>query len=97
FGFDLADQDHGVLGDHPSSARIPRRATKPSGLPDNSSAATTPIKPSGATLNTRNKRSKIRSATSRTVSMTGSLTGTTEITETGDFWFSSTVPPTATR
>ena len=38
----------------PSSARIPRIATKPSGWRNSSSAATTPIRPIGTTLRTRN-------------------------------------------
>ncbi|KEF90283.1 hypothetical protein RLJV_23575 [Pseudomonas aeruginosa] len=37
----------------PISARIPRIATKPIGVPVGSNAATTPISPSGATLATR--------------------------------------------
>ncbi len=69
-------------------------ATKPSGLPDSSSAATTPIRPSGATLSTRNNRWKLCSCTIRTVSMMSSMTGTTAMTEACDFLLSSTVPPT---
>ncbi|MNL17964.1 hypothetical protein D3C87_1390870 [compost metagenome] len=38
----------------PISARMPRIATKPIGVPVGTSASTTPIKPSGATLATRN-------------------------------------------
>src|SRR5262249_42556890 len=52
----------------PSSARMPRMATKPSGLPDTSSAATTPISPSGPTLSTRNSRWKLRNWTISTLS-----------------------------
>ena len=53
----------------PSSARMPRMATKPSGLPDSSSAPTTPISPSGPTLSTMNSRWKLCSWNISTVSM----------------------------
>ena len=71
-------------------------ATKPSGLPDSINAATTPIRPSGATLRTMNSRGKLWSCTMRTVNITNSITGTTASTDACDFWLSSTVPPTTT-
>jgi len=80
----------------PKSARTPRMATKPSGLPESINAATTPISPSGATLRTMNSLGKLWSWTMRTVNMTNSITGTTASTDACDFWLSSTVPPTTT-
>ena len=62
-----------------SARDIPRMATKPSGLPETSSAATTPIRPSGTTLSTRKRRLKALQLNIRTVSMMSSISGTTAI------------------
>ena len=70
-------------------------ATKPRGRPESSSAPTTPIKPSGATLSARKRRRKLWSWNINTVIMISSISGTTAITEAWDFLLSSTVPPTA--
>ena len=77
----------------PSSARMPRMATKPSGRPESSSAPTTPINPSGPTLSTMISRWKPCSWNIRTESMMISITGTTASTEACDLALSSTVPP----
>ena len=77
----------------PSRARHPRIATKPSGRPEGRSAATTPIKPKGATLSTMNRSPNLRSSNINTVSMISSMTGTTATTEACDRALSSTVPP----
>ena len=59
----------------PISATMPRIATKPSGVPVGSSAATTPIRPSGATLITRKSFWKLWSWIIRMVSITKIMTG----------------------
>ena len=71
-------------------------ATKPSGRPEtSSSAATTPIRPSGTTLSTRNRRWKLRSWTIRKLSMMKNISGTTAITDARDVALSSAMPPSA--
>jgi hypothetical protein len=43
----------------PMSAKAPKIATKPSGLPETRRAATPPMTPKGAALTTRNRRLKL--------------------------------------
>ena len=59
----------------PVRASTPSSATKPSGLPESRRAATTPMRPSGATLSTRNSRLKPWSWTISTVSVRRSTIG----------------------
>ena len=61
----------------PQSAVMPRIATKPSGAWNMSSAATTPISPSGAVRNTMNIREKLCSCSIRIVRIVTSITGKT--------------------
>ena len=61
----------------PIKASTPRIATKPSGAPNGSSAATTPMRPSGATLTTSASFPKLCSCTIRNVAITSSITGAT--------------------
>ena len=72
-------------------------ATKPSGWPDSSSAATTPIRPSGRDASTRNSRWKLCSWNISTVSMMTSISGTTAKTEARDSALSSAMPPSSIR
>ena len=56
-GLDLVDQDHRILGDHADQREDAEDARRSrAACPTSSSAATTPIRPSGATLRTRNRR-----------------------------------------
>ena len=81
----------------PISASTPRIATKPSGWPVGSSAATTPISPSGATLTTRNSFWKLCSCSISTVAIRNSISGTTAAIGLSHLPLSSTLPPTATE
>ena len=81
----------------PSSAKMPRMATNPSGQPDSNRAATTPINPGGPTLRTINSREKLRNYTIRTVNMISNIAGTTAMTEACAFALSSTTPPVTIR
>ena len=65
----------------PVSASTPRIATKPSGLSERSRAATTPMRPRGATLSTRNRRLKLWSWIISTVSIRTSIIGRTAATD----------------
>ena len=80
----------------PISASTPRMATKPIGAPLGSSAATTPISPSGATATTRNSRWKLCSWIIRIVAMMNSMSGTTAAIGPCALALSSTGPATAT-
>ena len=57
----------------PNRARMPRMATKPSGLPTISRVKTMPIRPIGITLTTRNRRLKLCSCAIRKNSMSSSI------------------------
>lgn len=81
----------------PISARIPRIATKPIGVPVGSNAATTPISPSGATLATRNSFCTLCNWIIRKVAMRNSISGTTLAIGPSALPLSSTVPPTSIR
>ncbi|MCY1175481.1 hypothetical protein D9M73_157230 [compost metagenome] len=80
----------------PISARIPRIATKPMGVPVGTSAITTPISPSGATLATRNSFCTLCSWIIRKVAIKNSISGTTLAIGPWALPLSSTVPPVAT-
>ena len=60
----------------PASAMMPSIAMKPIGVPVVSSAATTPMSPSGATLITSASWRKLPSCTMSTVSMSAIMSGT---------------------
>lgn len=70
-------------------------ATKPIGLSNRSSAGTTPISPSGATVKTRNIRPKLCSWIISSVAMVSSITGTTCAMGPCPLADSSTAPPVA--
>lgn len=80
----------------PASAIVPRIATKPMGVWVGSSAATTPIRPNGATLTTRNSRWKLCSCIIRMVAISSSVTGNTATSDFMPLALASSVPPTAT-
>jgi hypothetical protein len=61
----------------PISASTPRMATKPSGAPLGSSAATTPIKGQRRHRGDEEQREKLCSCSIRIVAMTNSISGTT--------------------
>ena len=65
----------------PSSARMPRIATKPSGRLKASSASTTPMMPSGSSASTSPSRRKEPSWNISSVTMSSSIIGTTAMTE----------------
>ncbi|KAF1068139.1 MAG: hypothetical protein GAK45_01452 [Pseudomonas citronellolis] len=79
----------------PISARIPRIATKPIGVPVGSSAATTPINPSGATLATSSIFCTLCNWIIRKVAIRNSISGTTWPIGPCALPLSSTVPPVA--
>jgi len=81
----------------PHSAVTPRIATKPSGAWKMSSAATTPMSPSGAVRNTMNMREKLWSCSIRIVRIVTSITGKTAISAWLAVLLSSTAPPTSMR
>ena len=68
-------------------------ATKPSGRPKASSAATTPISPSGRIATTRPSRAKLCNWNISAVSITTIMMGTTAKTEARLFALSSAIPP----
>ncbi|SPU70046.1 Uncharacterised protein [Brucella neotomae] len=76
----------------PISASTPRIATKPSGLPLGSKAATTPINPSGATAPRGTGAGSFAIAPSTPVAMTKSISGTTAAIGPWLLPLSSTVP-----
>ncbi|MNP02892.1 hypothetical protein D3C76_947570 [compost metagenome] len=80
----------------PISARMPRIATKPIGVPVGTSASTTPIRPSGATLATRNIFCTLCSWIIRKVAIRNTINGTTWLIGPWALALSSTVPPVAT-
>ena len=77
----------------PLRAMIPRIATKPIGVPVGNSAATTPIRPRGATLITRNIFWKLCSCTIRMISISMIISGKTATIELSPLALSSIVPP----
>ena len=81
----------------PSSDRMPRIATKPSGLLDTSSAETTPISPSGMTISTMIMRWKFCSSSISAVIISRIISGATAITEARLSALSSAMPPTSMR
>lgn len=81
----------------PIRASSPTEATRPSGWPDGRSAATTPISPKGAGLETIARRWKLLRSNIRTVSMMTSIAGTTANAEACDWIFSSTEPSSSIR
>ncbi len=81
----------------PESAIVPSIATKPNGCPNSSSAAVTPIRPSGAVSTTISVREKLCSWIISSVSTTRMNSGTPAAI---DFWprgESSTAPPISIR
>ncbi|MNG06826.1 hypothetical protein D3C84_900950 [compost metagenome] len=80
----------------PISARMPRIATKPIGVPVGTSASTTPIRPSGATLATRNIFCTLCNWIIRKVAIRNTINGTTWLIGPWALALSSTVPPVAT-
>ena len=81
----------------PLSAVMPRMATKPSGAWNMSSAATTPISPSGAVSSTMNIFEKLCSCSIRIVRIVTSITGNTAARALLALSLSSTAPPTSMR
>jgi hypothetical protein len=77
----------------PISATVPSIATKPIGFCVTNSARTTPMTPSGATLQTRKRRLKLCIWIIRTVSISTTTMGKTARTEFCPFALSSTLPP----
>ena len=68
-------------------------ATKPSGAPLGNRAATTPIRASGATAKTRNRRWKLCNWIMRIVAMTNSINGITAMIGACALALSSALPP----
>ena len=96
FGFDLADQDHGILGDHAEERQDAENcdeAQRPARHEQCSDDADQPERTHAEHQEQALESSE--AATIKTVSMMSSMTGTTAITEACDFSLSSTVPPTA--
>ena len=79
----------------PVRASTPSNATKPMGLSARNRAPTTPMRPRGATLSTRNNWLKLWSWIISTVSIRISISGATARTEVCPLLLSSTVPPTS--
>ncbi|MNJ71836.1 hypothetical protein D3C77_684280 [compost metagenome] len=77
----------------PINARIPRIATKPMGVPVGTSARTTPIKPSGATLATRKSFCTLCNWIIRKVPIRNSISGKTLAIGPWALPLASTVPP----
>src|SRR6201997_5389421 len=79
----------------PVRASTPSSATKPMGLSARRRAATTPIRPRGATLSTRNRLLKFWSWIISTVRSRMSINGRMAVTDVSALLLASTVPPTA--
>ena len=77
----------------PTSASTPRIATKPMGVPVGTSASTTPISPSGATLATRNIFCTLCNWIIKKVAIKNSINGTTCAIGPCALALCSTVPP----
>ncbi|MNJ76687.1 hypothetical protein D3C77_740200 [compost metagenome] len=81
----------------PNMAITPSMATKPKGLPNSSSAATTPIRPSGAVSTTISTRAKLCSCTISSVNTATAISGICALMDDWPFALSSTGPPTSIR
>ena len=77
----------------PLNAMMPRIATKPIGVLVGNNAMTTPIRPNGATLMTRNIFWKLCNCTIRIISINMIITGNTATIELSPLALSSIVPP----
>ena len=75
---DLVDEDHGVAHDHAGERDRAEHATKPNGTLKTSSAAATPMNPSGAVSSTSSaRREKLCSCSMSAVTITMIITGAT--------------------
>ncbi|MCY1383532.1 hypothetical protein D9M69_716700 [compost metagenome] len=81
----------------PNIAITPSMATKPNGLPNISSAATTPMSPSGAVSTTISTRVKLCSCTISSVSTAIAISGIWALMDDWPLPLSSTGPPTSMR
>ena len=81
----------------PSKARMPRIATNPSGRSPMRSASTTPMSPSGSSVNTIATRRKLPSATISTITISVSMSGMTANTDALELALSSAIPPRSIR
>ncbi len=81
----------------PNIAITPSSATKPNGLPNSSSAATTPIRPSGAVSTTMKVREKRLSWIISSVSTAMIISGICALIDVWPFMLSSAAPPISIR